>query len=156
MADVHTFVRFMRHVEIGHEVGSCWAWTGNKPDGRYGHFSVGEKSVKAHRWMFEHLNGDIPASTVIRHKCDNPVCVNPAHLESGTAKQNIQDCVTRGRRADRKGERHPLATVNDEQVREIRRLADLGHTQRAIGERFEMSKSQVGKIVRRDNWGHVE
>lgn len=41
--------------------------------------------------------GEIPDGLVLRHKCDNRPCVNPDHLTPGTKKQNLQDCIDRGR-----------------------------------------------------------
>ena len=59
------------------------------------------KNVPAHRamWMATHEAWDLPRNTFIRHKCDNPRCVNIAHLEAGTPKDNMRDCIDRGRRA---------------------------------------------------------
>ena len=52
---------------------------------------------KAHRVSYEMANGPIPDGLIIRHKCDNPNCVNPKHLESGTQKDNMLDASFRGR-----------------------------------------------------------
>lgn len=154
-AQVGDFVRFMAHVHVG-GTGDCWLWTGNKPDGRYGHFSVDGKTLKAHRWIYGLLCEEIPETEVVRHRCDNPACVNPRHLEHGTLSQNTRDAIERGRWPDRQGEKHPLACLSEAEVRNIRRMAAAGTTQSKIAERYEISRQQVGKIVRRENWGHVE
>jgi len=153
--DAETFVRFMRLVHVPEGRGLCWTWTGNKPDGRYGHFSLGMKTVKAHRWLYQLINGPIPEGLVIRHKCDNPQCVNPMHLERGTHAENQRDKHARGRAPNRKGEKHPLARLTDEKVIEIRKLAGCGMTQPAIAEKFGVNRQQIGRIVRRENWSHV-
>jgi hypothetical protein len=151
-----TFVRFMRMVKAGEDTGSCWIFTGNCPGGRHGHFHVNGKSVKAHRWIYQIVCGEIPDGLLIRHLCDVPNCVNPVHLEPGSSKDNTADMFSRGRNSDRKGSNHPLALLSEEQVKSIRRLASCGRTYRSIANEFEVSQQQVGKIVRRENWGHVK
>lgn len=148
------FVRFIRLVQIG-EKWECWPWTGNKPDGRYGHFSVGAKAIKAHRWIYALLHGEVGDDLVIRHKCDNPACVNPAHLESGTQAENIRDKYERGRAPNRQGDKHPLAKLDDQKVLEIRRRASLGETHHSLAAEFGVRRGQIGKIVQRINWSHI-
>lgn len=91
-------LRFWKHVER-RGATDCWEWTGNKDGRGYGSLSGGSGSspVKAHRLSYELANGPIPTGLVVRHSCDNPICVNPAHLEAGTQKENIHDMVVRGR-----------------------------------------------------------
>jgi hypothetical protein len=73
----------------------CWEWKAGKRGDGYGHFSYQYKTWAAHRLSFYITYNHQPP--VVRHKCDNPVCVNPLHLEAGTQKQNCQDTVERGR-----------------------------------------------------------
>lgn len=75
----------------------CWPWKGSRTRGGYGHASREGKSVRAHRVAYQLAKGLIPAGLVVRHKCDNPPCCNPAHLELGTHKQNKDDSIQRGR-----------------------------------------------------------
>lgn len=149
------FDRFLSKVAVADQPGACWEWTGNKPDGRYGHFSVNMKTVKAHRWIYQTIHGEIPDGLVVRHKCDNPSCVRPTHLEIGTQSQNIRDKFDRGRAPNRQGEKHPLCKLREADVLEIRRLARLGHTQLDLSQRFGVKRGQIGKIVQRINWRHL-
>lgn len=81
----------------------CWEWRGGRNEHGYGIVNLARRGLSAarvHRLMFERYHGVIPDGNVIRHKCDNPPCVNPAHLETGTQHQNIMDMVERGRHCD--------------------------------------------------------
>lgn len=72
------------------KTSECWIWTGqiHKPTG-YGIFWDGSKYVRSHRYRFIADHGYEPE--VVLHLCDNPSCVNPAHLTGGTQLDNIRD-----------------------------------------------------------------
>jgi len=84
----------------------CWLWTGAVSGGKasgaqYGYMSVGGRSgsvQRAHRVSYELYVGEIPEGLFVRHKCDNPLCVNPDHLEVGTHQENMRDMADRDRR----------------------------------------------------------
>jgi hypothetical protein len=83
--------------------GKCWNWKGHKKKG-YGHFSHHQVLYRAHRVAYEIVHGEIPSDKFVCHKCDNPACVNPQHLFLGTAKQNTQDMISKGRLKRNRGE----------------------------------------------------
>jgi hypothetical protein len=77
--------RFLSHVSKGFR---CWAWTGAKVRG-YGQFQVSSyKTVRAHRWAYEHWVGSIPPGLTIDHRCRNRACVRPSHLRPMTRGEN--------------------------------------------------------------------
>jgi hypothetical protein len=92
--------RFLRAIAKSPSPG-CWRWTRGKTAFGYGIFHVRVrgtwKKVGAHRFSYEHFIGPVPKGPQVCHHCDNPACVNPAHLYVGTQKQNVRDCVARGR-----------------------------------------------------------
>lgn len=70
---------------------TCWEWTGAKHPLGYGQIKVAKTIKYAHRVMYELLIGEIPEGHFLDHVCHVPSCVNPAHLEPVTNKQNLEN-----------------------------------------------------------------
>jgi len=90
--------RFDSSHQKGNHVDDCWIWTGTqngRPKKRYGVIRDNYKQKKAHRVSYELYKGQIPEGLVVRHLCDNKLCVNPAHLELGTVSDNNRDKIGR-------------------------------------------------------------
>lgn len=68
--------------------GECWIWTGGKSGNGYAQIRIKYRKVMVHRYAFETLVGPIPHGLQLDHLCRNRVCVNPAHLEPVTAREN--------------------------------------------------------------------
>lgn len=69
---------------------TCWNWTGTMTASGYGLFSVKGAQVRAHRFAWEMLVGEIPDGIEIDHRCMNKRCVNPSHLRHASHKQNAE------------------------------------------------------------------
>jgi hypothetical protein len=77
---------------------ACWIWMGSKNSKGYGvRRKPGGGVITMHRYSFELANGPIGMGLNILHSCDNPSCVNPAHLRAGSQADNVADMVSRGR-----------------------------------------------------------
>jgi hypothetical protein len=81
--------RFMRKVDRESSATGCWLWTGSSYAHGYGKFWDGTAKVPAHRWAYLNFVGPIGDGLVIDHLCRTRACVNPAHLESVTSRENI-------------------------------------------------------------------
>ena len=94
------------------DVGGCWEWVKGKTGRGRPSLYIGKVDGKdtqqyAHRVSYELHRGEIPEGMMVCHHCDNPGCVNPDHLFVGTAMDNRQDMVSKGR--DPRGEDHSEA-----------------------------------------------
>lgn len=134
---------------------ACWNFTGNRTEFGHGRFGHRKRIYLAHRVAYEQATGlKLADDQVVRHKCDNPRCVNPLHLEAGTTADNNLDMLSRGRNP--KGVTHGMALLTPTQVREIRWLfATAGQVRgaaRAIQERFKLSKKVVLDVTSKTTW----
>ena len=77
----------------------CFIWTGVQSSRGYGQLKHRGKSYSAHRVSWIASNGEIPPGMCVMHKCDTPMCVNPAHLKLGTQADNMADRDAKGRGA---------------------------------------------------------
>jgi hypothetical protein len=89
--------RFWSKVDKSGGGNTCWAWLAATTRGGYGNFSIDGKPRRAHRVVWEIVNGKIPDGLDCLHTCDNPPCVNPAHLFLGTKNDNMADMRAKGR-----------------------------------------------------------
>ncbi|KKN34512.1 hypothetical protein LCGC14_0793070 [marine sediment metagenome] len=99
--DARLPARFWDKVRIGAipdyrpDLDPCWEWTGAIGFWGYGNFGNGRrndgrcKTVRAHRWAYEHLVGPIPQGLELDHLCRNHACVNYLHIEAVTRRENL-------------------------------------------------------------------
>lgn len=117
------------------------------------------KPVREHRLVFAQSKGlglDAIAGKVVRHKCDNPACVNPEHLELGTQAENVLDMLKRGRKAPTiRGSAHRCSKLTESDIPEIRKRLSAGESQRSIAKRFGVDQAIIKRISSGKAWSHV-
>lgn len=144
--------RFWKYVAIG-KPNECWEWIGTITAER-GQFSFGKNFTGAHRFSFWIHTGIWPGDLCVCHSCDNKICVNPKHLWLGTAKENTQDAVSKGRMA--RGSKHHNAKLNEYKVSWIKQLLDTKrYTQRTIASVFGVHSAAISSIKHGRTWSWV-
>src|SRR5262245_49193554 len=138
--------RFWARVDISGGRAACWPWTGSRDAKTYGKFVIqhGTSPALAHRYSWQLHNGPIPAGLIVRHTCDNPSCVNPSHLLTGTHEDNANDMIVRGRSG--------LSKLTVEKVRQIRRRLAQGERRMALAREFSVDRATIGSIARGSTW----
>ena len=145
--------KFWKCVKKDSNPNGCWVWTGTKDQRGYGLFRLGRKyRQKAHRqsWFLKH--GEMPTLNVL-HKCDNPSCVNPSHLELGTHQENMRQAVERNRFG--RGEQCSWARLSEDDVKEIKSLFQANENKRKIAKQFNVSLSAIWHIYYGKTWKHI-
>ena len=160
MADISpiTTARFWSKVAVEKRDDVCWTWGGAMNGSGYGCFRVpelGRKTVSAHRFAFRLGTGAWPSDgELVRHKCYNPKCVNPHHLEVGDHVDNARDMVerNRARSGDTVGASNGNARLTADNVHDVRRMIDSGLTNTAIGAYFGVHHATISAIRRGRSW----
>jgi hypothetical protein len=157
--------RFWAKVDRSAGPDGCWPWTAARMPTGYGVIGIGHaKTVNAHRLSLMLATG--VTGEFALHSCDNPPCVNPAHLSWGSRQDNVRDAVTRRRLAIgakhgtrtqpgtvNRGESHANAKLTSEAVRDIRAS---GLVAELLAERHGVSPQTISRIRNRKSWKHVD
>ena len=142
----------------------CWEWRVYTSDG-YGRIDNDGKNMLSHRLSYEiHHPLTQPIQDIklfVMHSCDNPKCVNPAHLSLGTHQDNMADMKNKGRwnggGAGTPGEKNPSAKLTEQQVIEIRtRYANGGITHTQIAKEYGVSRQTISYIISRHTWAYLQ
>jgi hypothetical protein len=99
---------------------ACWIWTGRRDRNGYGIIGFMARDRLAHRVAYALTFPEWDGKQNVLHRCDNPPCVNPAHLFLGSQADNVADMIAKGRAHDSRGERAGNVKLTSEQVTAIR------------------------------------
>lgn len=145
-----TIMRFWDKVN---KTGSCWLWTAYTDEDGYGGFKIDKKTYRATRiayWMFYQKD---PGDLDVLHECNNPPCVNPAHLFLGTPLENTRHCVLEGRRP-KHGSLNGQAKSTGETITKIRSLkGEFSYSE--LGRMFNYSTAHINDIMNYKKWKHI-
>jgi hypothetical protein len=144
----HIAKRLANGLRINDATG-CWEWQRSKNSAGYGTLTIKGRANYAHRWAFILGGGEIPAGHHVMHRCDNPACINPDHLTTGTRSDNMRDCHRKGR------SRMPPPKLTRMQVDRIRLDLLNGEAHAFLASEYGVSVSQISRIRNRINWGDV-
>lgn len=155
----------------------CWEWQGARDSKGYGRVSYLGRPQTVSRVAWELVNGPIPDGMEVCHTCDNPPCINPAHLWIGTRSDNQRDSVNKKRnraathpeRYQRgkdsfsakyperlaRGEKHGNARLKTQDVHEIRQRYANGESVSSLARAYNINWSTVDRVVKRKWWKHV-
>jgi hypothetical protein len=123
----------------------CWLWSGPTRKGGYAAIRYKKKL-----WTVVRLLTGAKKGETVRHTCDNPNCVNPSHLVKGTQKQNVQDCLNRGRF------KPFIPKLNPHKARVIKKLFSLTDmSNKEISLIFKVTPEMIARIRRGYRWAKV-
>lgn len=133
----------------------CWDWKGAKHEDGYSKIScsykIGIQSGHVASYLIH--KGKIHKGKQIRHKCHNPICTNPEHLTTGTAKENIRDSVKAGRNA--RGSKNNKAKLTEEKILEILEMIEKKISIDSIAKIYQVHRSTIERIKYKESWKHV-
>lgn len=150
--------RFWKYVRKNGPNG-CWECERLDRKG-YGRHYFGKKGLiskefRAHRFLYFVTNPTADQSLMVLHRCDNRRCVNPDHMFLGTAKDNADDMISKGRAKHACGEANAVSRFTTEQILKAKELhaSGLGYTR--VGRIVGISKTHVRSIIKGRAWAHL-
>ena len=131
----------------------CWECDSHATDlNGYPKCSVNKKREGIHRHYYRKYNGEIPEGYVVRHTCDNRLCINPKHLILGTHADNVADRVSRRRSAC--GENNGRAKLTYEEVKLIRE--DYSTSRSTLAKKFKVDPKVIRNIQQGKTWKNLK
>lgn len=146
--------RFYKNIKFNEN--GCWDWIGGSRDkDGYGKTYVNTKITKVGKYSYELHIDKVPEGMWILHHCDRPSCCNYQHLFLGTAKDNTQDMIKKGRKKIQLGSEASSAKLREEQVKEIKQLIKNGVRVRDLCKKFNVHHATIGSIKSGKSWGQI-
>ncbi len=150
--DISSIQRRFEEKYIPEPNSGCWLWMACLSKKGYGELMMrhSKRVELAHRISYNLFHGEIGNNHVL-HKCDNPCCVNPEHLEIGSHKKNMEQMADRGRAwmKGRKGSLHPQVKITREiadKIKQDRRPS------RSVAAQYNLSHTHVLYIRKGIHW----
>lgn len=154
-----TLCKLLGNVE---KKNGCWEWQGDLHPNGYAYTTYYETNRRehVHRVSYRIFKGDVPEGLYVCHHCDNRKCISPDHLFIGTAKENMQDALKKGRLEHIKllharGEKNGSSKLKEFEVKEIKKLILDKEKIAVIARKFKVSWSVIDSIKRNKTWRHV-
>jgi len=132
-------IRPSRRIEFIIDPNSgCWIWQRSLTPQGYGHLTINNKQVLAHRFLYVQQNGYLSDNYELDHLCSNKACVNPNHLEPVSHAENCR--------------RGPKAKLNWRDIEIIKNKLAMGITHRELAKEFNVTHTTIGSIARGKAW----
>jgi hypothetical protein len=149
-------LRFIEEVALACDKDECLVWPYARNPAGYGKISIDGKLEHVNRVVCERVHGPAPSPAhEAAHACGkgHTGCISPNHLLWKTPSENQADRLSHG--TDNRGEKHPMAKLTGDEVREI--VSSKGKvTQQALADRFGVDRSHIGLIQRGGSWRFME
>ena len=149
--DNNIISRFWSNVSITKDPNACWEWNKkcSHPFG-YARFGYDNRIELAHRFSYNLHNAPLKKGECVLHQCDNPKCVNPAHLKAGSRKENAKERDSRNR--GNRGSFVPTSKLTELQILEIRASSK---SVKELASLYGCSGANIYAIRSRTNWKHI-
>lgn len=132
----------------------CFNWKLSGDRKGYGQTGMAGGTRYAHILSYETFRGPVPPGLYVLHKCDNPRCINPAHLFLGTQLDNMRDCISKGRHAW--GEKVPNARLKNSDVRQIAERYAAGEESTELAKSYGVRYAVIWKILTGKTYRGIE
>ncbi|WP_418134573.1 HNH endonuclease signature motif containing protein [Bacillus velezensis] len=142
----------VRDIEYEITKEGCWECSSHRRDDA-GYTVIrrgGRAPQRLHRYVYQLINGPLESHQVVMHKCDNPSCFNPDHLEVGSHADNVQDKVQKNRQC--RGVTNWSSKLTEEEVIAIRQDT---RSHIAISKDYNVNRATIGQIKRRETWTYL-
>lgn len=126
------------------DVNGCWIWLRGKTRDGYGVLGDGRgKQLRAHRASYEVFVGPVADGLLVCHRCDTPLCINPAHLFTGSPQENMSDMVAKGRKPKTIPKKQKVSDAERETIKTLRRQ---GATLKELASQYGVSFQTISAI----------